>query len=151
MPRVSANFDHSTTTRRGGYRYQFTTKHHGGTGAEGASQWVVSLTLADEFAIFDIADWNEISDSRENLFGVWRAVDGSLGEIGTWRQQIAEFPSARAGESWHGYPCYPIGQSGPEELQGDRCKPEKSVFTKLLQAGLITRREQKRLRKAEHT
>lgn len=118
MPKLAENIEHDSPTQRNGYRYVFTTKHHGGPGSSGESQWLVDLDLADEFAIFDSADQHEIKDSIGSLHGVRRLESGELADIGTWDQQIAKFPAARLGEAWHGYPLYPIGRAGPEHFKG---------------------------------
>lgn len=150
MPRLQENINHDAETQRSHYRYQFTTKHHGGAGSAGEAQWQPSLELADEFAIFELADTHEIADLRGNLYGIHRLAGGALADVGTWQQQIAKFPVARPGEPWHGYPLFPIGKAGPEELRGGRCEPEKSVFATLERTGLITKRQRKRLQKGDH-
>jgi hypothetical protein len=105
MPTLSTVVVHGTLTARSRYQYQFTPKHHGAD--PNAAQWLPALSLDDEFSVFDGADEHELSDEDGNLYGVRTDGEGGLRYIGTWNQQVAEFPVARAGEAWHGYPLYP--------------------------------------------
>ncbi len=83
--------EHPTPTARSGYRYVFTSKHHGG-GASGDSRW--AITQDEEFSVFDTADQHAIADSDGRLYGVLRQ-GGGLADLGTWFQQVAEFPWRR--------------------------------------------------------
>ena len=60
---------HSVPTRRSGYLYLFYDKHHGRGGPE-AAQWLPSLSLDDEFDVFDVADRDDLSDERGWLYGM---------------------------------------------------------------------------------
>src|SRR5438105_1295963 len=111
MPTLTAVVVHDAVTRRSGYRYQSTPKHHGGD--RDAAQWLPSLSLEEEFAVFNGADEHELSDHDGNLYGVRPDGEGGLRYLGTQHQQVAEFPVARAGEAWHGYPLYPLKELGP--------------------------------------
>ncbi len=140
---------HPTPTRRSAHRYQFYAKHHG-RGAPDASQWRANLSRDEEFATFDDADYHDLSDDRGWLFGVRRGPDGHLSDLGTWDQQVSEYPRARDGEPWHGYPIWPLKQLGPENRRGEEHRPSKVVFAKMEAAGLLTRQERKRLSKGDH-
>jgi hypothetical protein len=148
MPTLFQIEVHLTTTKRRQLRYQFTPKHHGCQ--PGAACWHPDLTREQEFAVFDIADDHLCCDDGGNLYGVGRSdQDESLWILGTWNQQIALFPLASDGTPWHGYPLYPLNEHAPENRQGDRLRPPKEVFSKMNAAGLITRRERKRLMRGE--
>jgi hypothetical protein len=147
MPTLSDVFVHDGETTRSGYRYQPTPKHHGQD--PNAAQWLPALTLDEEFAIFDAADEHELADEEGNLYGVQREGD-SLRYIGSWHEQVAEFPFARDGETWHGYPVYPLVDEGPEKLRGERSRPAGMVFSKMVHAGLISRSQRRRLMKGDH-
>jgi hypothetical protein len=148
MPTLSTVEDFAEVTGRSGYRYQFTPKHHGAD--PNAAQWLPSLTLAEEFAVFDTADQHELLDEAGNLYGVQPDGEGGLVYLGTWNQQMAEFPVAREGEAWHGYPLYPVSELAPQKLQGEKYRPAKEIFDKMVRAGLITNRHKKRLKKGDH-
>lgn len=87
---------HSERTRKHGYRYQFTGKHHGAGKADDA-RWAKDVTREEEFSVFDEADFHDISDEDGRFYGVLRKEDGTLRDLGTWQQQIAEFPPAKEG------------------------------------------------------
>ena len=57
---------------------------------------------------------------------------------------------AREGEAWHGYPLYPLNELGPENRRGEKYRPEKTVFDKMVDAGLITRSQRRRLLKGDY-
>jgi len=69
--------------------------------------------------------------------------------IGTWYQQLAEFPVQVDGVIWHGYPIWPINELTPENRRGEKCRPTKRVFNRLFEVGVITRQQRKRLGKGE--
>jgi hypothetical protein len=54
-PGGQANAVHPVATRRSGYRYLFSDKHHGGGGKDD-SQWSPDLNRDEEFSVFDAAD-----------------------------------------------------------------------------------------------
>jgi len=147
MPTLTAFVVHDDVTRRNLYRYQFTPKHHGADAT--AAQWLPSMSLEEEFAIFDAADEHELFDEDGRLYGVQPDGDDGLGPIGTRNEQVAEFPVASAGEAWHGYPLYPLNE-GPGNRRGEKHRPEPVVFHKMFQAGLITSRQRKRLMKGDY-
>jgi hypothetical protein len=147
MPTLTTIEVHATPTHRSGLTYQFTPKHHGAEAT--AAQWLPSLSLAEEFAVFDLADQHDLSDADGRLYGL-RPAEGGLGTLGTWDQQVAEFPTARDGELWHGYPLYPLVEFGPKNRRGERGRPAKVVFDKMVEAGLITRGQRRRLLGGKH-
>jgi hypothetical protein len=63
---------------------------------------------------------------------------------------MAEFPVARTGEAWHGYPIWSVNELAPPHGRGQRMRPEKQVFVKMEHAGLLTSRLRKRLFKGDH-
>jgi hypothetical protein len=141
---------HPIPTRRNGYRYQFYDKHHG-RGASDAARWLPELSQDEEFAVFDVADWNEIADERGYLYGIRpRDAAGEFPDLGVWGEQVAEFPSARPNETWHGYPLWPLSEGGPANRKGEKARPSKAVFERMEAAGMLTRREKKRLYKGDH-
>jgi hypothetical protein len=141
---------HPEATRRSGYRYQFYNKHHG-RGSLDAAQWLPALSREEEFAVFDTADMNELSDERGWFYGIRpRNESGDIPDLGTWGQQLAEFPFARPNEAWHGYPLWPLVEEGPQNRGGEQSRPAKRVFDRMEAVGLLTHRERKRLYKGDH-
>jgi hypothetical protein len=108
------------------------------------------LGLDEEFAIFDTADYHELSDDAGNLYGLEQEAPDRLRRIGAWEEQVAEFPVAREGEAWHGYPVYPLVDQGPENRRGQKGRPDGAVFAKMVRAGIISPSQRKRLMKAHH-
>lgn len=143
---MASDIEHPVPTRRSGYRYLFTAKHHGG-GSKSDSRWIVDRDT--EFAVFDDADRHEIEDEDGRLYGVCREAN-TLQDLGTWGQQVAEFPKARPGNVWHGYPIWAVSENGPDNRRNAKLMPSKRVFGKLEAAGLITTRDRKRLLKGDH-
>ena len=140
---------HPTTTRRNGYSYLFAGKHHGG-GSSGDACWAEEVSRDEEFPVFDDADFFELSDEKGRLYGVLRDEEGELRDLGTWQQQVAEFPRANEGVPWHGYPIWAVKHSAPPNRSGEKMRPAKVVFQKMEQQGLITPRQKKRLLKGDH-
>jgi hypothetical protein len=106
--------------------------------------------LEEEFSVFDGAETHEVSDVDGNLYGVLPDGEGDLRYIGTWNQQVAEFPLARPGEAWHGYPLYPLVELGPVNRRGEKGRPAKKLFDTMARAGIITSRQRRRLLKGDH-
>ncbi len=148
MPTLATVVVHEALTERGRYQYQFTPKHHGAD--PGAAQWLPELTLDEEFTVFDTADLHEVADEDGRLYGVQQLPDGSLRDLGTWSEQVAEFPVASEGTPWHGYPLWAISPGGPTNRAAEKMKPAKAVFQRMEAAGLITKRQRKRLQKGDH-
>ncbi|MBI3823527.1 MAG: hypothetical protein HY289_12730 [Planctomycetes bacterium] len=141
--------EHSATTRKNKYRYCFTSKHHGGGTSEDA-QWHPQLSRDEEFAVFDEADYRDISDDNGWFYGVLCSEERQLRDLGTWSQQVAEFPKANVGVPWHGYPIWAVNSDAPSNRAGEKMRPPKSVFLKLETVGLITKQQRKRLLKGQH-
>jgi hypothetical protein len=141
---------HPTVTRRSAYQYLFLGKHHGG-GTKGDARWLEELTADEEFSVFDDADWHEIADQDGRLYCVLRDGRGGLRDLGTWQQQIAEFPHANVGMPWHGYPIWAVNELAPPNRASQKVRPDRGVFNLMEEAGLLTARQRKRLYKGEHT
>jgi hypothetical protein len=139
---------HPAPTRRSGHRSLFSGKHHGHDPR--AARWLPTLSQDEEFAVFDAADFHGLNDERGWLYGVRVGESGGILELGTWGEQVAEFPAARPDEPWHGYPLYPLKEAGPPNRRGEKHRPSKDVFLKMEAAGLLTARDRKRLMKGDH-
>jgi hypothetical protein len=159
VPSVQTDTNHGTLTARRRLTYVFTPKHHGGDGI--ASCWQTELPLADEFAIFDRADGvvvqppaddQQVADCDGNVYGYEVMATGlqRLREIGTWHQQLAEFPIQKPGAAWHGYPIWPIDQEvAPKKHWGMKHRPEPEVFDRMVALGDIDEGQRKRLKKGD--
>ena len=139
---------HPTPTRRSEYCYCFTGKHHGG-GTSDDARWLPDLSPADEFMVFDTADYYNISSDQGWLYGVLKTASGELRELGTWQQQIAEFPFASSGVPWHGWPLWAVNRFAPSNRADEKMRPSKAVFQQMEKAGLITAHDRKRLSKGD--
>jgi hypothetical protein len=143
MSAATEDIEHPTRTQRRRFRYLFTAKHHGGD--KGAAMWLPEINQETEFSIFDRADLHEIADEREWLYGVLLDERGRLRNIGTWDEQVAEFQRpATDGEPWHGYPQWPVDETGPPNRRKQSCCPDRVVFTLMMTAGIITKIQRKR-------
>lgn len=147
MPLLTKLVQHAAVTTRSNFHYQFTPKHHGYDPQ--AAQWLPSLTLDEEFEVFNNADVHRLSDERGYLYGVRRSGE-VLQDLGTWAQQIAEFPTASVGQPWHGYPIWSVNDLAPSNRRGESMRPGRDVFFRMEGAGLLTVRERKRLLKGDH-
>ena len=145
----SSGPEHPIPTRRSGYRYFFYDKHHG-KGSADSARWHPDLSQDEEFAVFDDADFHDVSDERGWLYGLGRDGEGNVRDLGTWGQQVAEFPFARPPEPWHGYPLWPLSEAGPQNRKGEVSRPPKGVFVKMEAEGLVSPSERKRLIKGRH-
>jgi hypothetical protein len=157
VPSVQSDIQHTVVTSRRRLNYTFTPKHHGASSQSAC--WLEDLTFDEEFAIFDRADGvvtssiteddRQVADAAGNLYGYERLEDGALRELGTWNQQLAEFPVQDNGATWHGYPIWPIAEIAPQNYQGERCRPAKEVFDRMLELGDINTAQCKRLKKGD--
>lgn len=138
---------HHARAVRSQYEYLFYVKHHGQGGPNDA-QWLEEVTQDEEFHVFDEADRLELFDEGGNLYGLLLEGSGRLRVLGTWRQQLARFPAASAGQPWHGYPHWPIGEEGPANRR--KQATPKSAMTRMVAAGLLTRSQATRLRGGKH-
>lgn len=139
---------HPVPTRVRELFYEFTTKHHGAGNSSDAC-WAKGISEPEEFQVFDDGVAFQIMDEGGDVYGVLRQGD-SLRELGTWQQQVAEFPVTLAPTPWHGYPVYPCNSSAPENRRGERMRPSKAVFIRMEVVGLITTPQRKRLMKGDH-
>jgi hypothetical protein len=156
VPSVQNDTEHPVQTRRRGLSYVFTPKHHGGD--QNASRWLTELPLDEEFAVFDRADGilvapptdnRQVADVAGNLYGYEVLNSGlrHLRDLGTWHQQMAEFPVQNPGAVWHGYPIWPIDQDvAPKKYKGQKCRPSVEVFDRMMQLGDIDHGQRKRLK-----
>lgn len=140
---------HPERTRKRQYSYQFTAKHHGG-GKPDDARWSEEVSRDEEFSVFDEADDQDIFDEGGRFYGVLRNAEGELRDLGTWQQQLAEFPRTNEGVPWHGYPIWALNELAPPNRSGQKGRPAKAVFQKMEEAGLITARQRKRLYKGDH-
>jgi hypothetical protein len=140
---------HPERTQKSKHSYLFTDKHHGKGGHEDA-QWADDVTREEEFSVFDEADLNDICDADGRLYGVLQDADGELRCLGTWKQEVAEFPQASAGSPWHGYPIWAVNQSAPANRRHPRMRPAKEVFDKMELAEMINAQHRKRLYRGNH-
>lgn len=159
MPSVQSDARHNERTARRGLAYVFTPKHHGAGRTDAC--WLTELTLDEEFAIFDRADGRvvpagedarQVSDEDGNVYGYERLPEGAdraLRELGTWQQQLAEFPVQVDGADWHGYPIWPVDASSPQNRGGHKCRPAKCVFDRMYEIGDIDHGQRKRLMKGD--
>ena len=157
MPSVQNNTVHPVLTARRGLTYEFTPKHHGGSAT--ASCWLTVITFAEEFSIFDRADGivvaapgadnRQVIDVSGKLYGyeILGAENQHLRELGTWGEQMSEYPAPHVGHSWHGYPIWPRRPIASTQFQGQRCRPDSQVFDRMVQLGDITLSHRKRLMK----
>jgi len=142
--------EHPVATRVNGLRYLFTAKHHGGWKSPHAT-WLPTLTDDQEFSVFDDGDANALSDGAGNLFGALSDGQGGLDDLGTRGEQIAKFWRAPLDKPWHGFPAFPLNDDvAMQNRKGETARPEKSVFDRMLEVGVINRAMWKRLKKGKH-
>jgi hypothetical protein len=137
---------HAVRTRRSSYRYFFYDKHHGRGGPE-AARWALDLSEGEEFGIFEQADELELSDDHGNLYGIRLGPDREVLVLGTLRQQVAKFTDS--GPHWHGFPLGPLDGNLDPPHPPERALP-KDALQKMVDAGLLTREERRRLLKGKH-
>ena len=137
---------HSLVTQRSRLQYVFTDKHHGG-GKRDDACW--SVTREEEYFVFDLADGLELYDEAGRLYGALRNDEGSLRELGTKQEQIAEFTGSIGGP-WHGYPVWSLNESGASNRAAQKARTSKLVFVKMELKGLITTGQRRRLMKGDH-
>jgi hypothetical protein len=90
-----------------------------------------------------------VCEDDEWYYGVL-PVGGELRDIGTWKQQVAEFPKASEGSPWHGYPIWAVNDKAPPNRASEKFKPSKAIFQKMEKVGLISKQQRKRLIKGKH-
>jgi hypothetical protein len=139
---------HPEPTRRRSYRYCFSVAHHG-RGASDDSQWAEDLTQAEEFAIFDESDEHDLSDSKGHFYGLRRTADGTILDLGTEGEQIAKFWNPEKNRPTHGFPLWPLPESGPDNRMSQSVP--KIALKKMLQARLLIEAQYNRLKKGKHS
>jgi hypothetical protein len=135
---------HGVRTSRSNFQYQFTPKHHGAD--KKAAQWLPSLTLDEEFAVFNTADQNNLADAQGDLYGAEKVGADDLRVLGTRGEQVAKFPATPQNQAWHGYPAWALAGGN---RAGEVMKPAKAVLERMEAEGIITKRGRKRLGKGD--
>lgn len=143
---------HDQATRRSHLTYCFTAKHHG-AGLKSDSRWSPALSRQEEFAVFDMADENQLSDADGNLYGLRIAGLGEQRRIlalGSRNELIARFWAEDAEAPWHGHPLWPVitRDSLNRKKQGNA--PPKAVFDRMVEANVLTEVQAARIRTARH-
>jgi hypothetical protein len=143
---------HPGRTRRNQRSYCFTPKHHG-KGSSGDARWLPSLPRDEEFGVFDMADWHDLSDTSGNLYGLRiRNMAGRLEflELGTQHEVIAQFWEESDQKHWHGYPSWPVKAKEPVNRSGQEYRPPRLVFDKMVEAGFLKPSQARRLKAGKH-
>jgi hypothetical protein len=141
--------EHSRRTQRNQRRYLFAAKHHGANPA--AATWLSEIGNDTEFSIFDAADEGQFHDDRGWLYGILPDGEGGLRELGVWEEQVAEFqPGVNLEDPWHGYPKWALSDEGPKNRRKQQARPDIVVFDRMIEAGLITLLQRRRLLGGKH-
>lgn len=140
--------EHPVATKRSSYRYCFYFAHHG-RGVPDDSQWAEDLTRAEEFAIFDESVEHDLSDSKGHFYGLRRSPDGTILDLGTQGEQIAKFWDPEKNQPTHGFPLWPLSETGPDNRKGQSAP--KDALKKMLQSRLLIEKHYNRLKKGKHT
>jgi|ERR1019366_507172 hypothetical protein len=130
-------------TQRSGFQYFFYAKHHQPNNTTDA-QWAPALTQDEEFAVFDLADLNDLTEPNGDLFGLHRSPEKRILILGTRGEQVAEFPATDHGQAWHGYPLFPIAKRGRGAKRKNPIPNE--ALDRMEQAGLLKPQEKNRLK-----
>jgi hypothetical protein len=93
MPRLTENVIYELVTRRSGFQYLFTTKHHGGDA--GASCWLPALSLAEEFVVFDDADGHGLADDEGSCTRFDRTAKAAFTSSASGMNRWRSSPSPR--------------------------------------------------------
>ena len=120
--------------------YCFTPKHHGGRDSRNAT-WLPELSRAEEFMVFDMADNHQLADASGNLYGFGLKN----------REAFVKFMNSAYGMSISpdfgmrirsrigtGIRCGRVGENGPENRTTQKYCPPKSVFERIIQAGIVS-------------
>jgi hypothetical protein len=142
MPKVTKITVHSEKTLNE-REYIFTPKHHHGKGSKGQANWLLELTLLEEFRVFAEADRHDYSNDKGKLYGLLKTPKTRCRTIGTKREQVAVFDPPPQGP-WHGYPVYPLAG------EGEKRRPSRAVLDKMVRTNLITQAEADRLDAGHH-
>lgn len=143
-------------TARRHLAYMLTAKHHDGKDRD-AARWLPELTTAEEFLVFDLADYHEIADEDGNIYGVLRSPPTALDDvslpdklrrIGTYGQQIAKFWAEGPEKPWHGFPLWSLDEAATRKLQKEGTP--RAMIKLLEQKQLITKQHRRRLMRGDH-
>jgi hypothetical protein len=134
---------HPERTRRSGFQYFFYDKHHR-VGYSEDAQWRPDMTHDEEFGVFDLVDWHEISGDNDHLYGLRLGPEDAIMTLGTREEQVAKFPAPQDGRAWHGYPAWPIMRLDRDKQERKYPAP-RGALAKMKEAGLITEKQRKRL------
>lgn len=129
-----------------GYQYFFHPKHHG-AGSTTDCCWKADVSRPEEFGIFRDSAERDVSDEAGNLYGLRKSPRGSVIDLGTRGEQIAQFWNAPQGSPWHGFPCWSIITSNSLNRKGQQYRPPKEVFIKMQAQQLLTASQCQRLKK----
>jgi hypothetical protein len=145
---------HPQPTRRSGYTYCFTPKHHG-RGSQSDSRWLPESELPrdEEFAVFELADFHDISDLHGNLYGLRLGqgeTEGEILELGTRGERIARFWAEDQPRHWHGHPLWPIDARRATNRSSQKYRPSPDIFDRMVLAGLVTKAQARRLKASKH-
>src|SRR5437764_680014 len=80
---------HLQETRRSHYRYFFYDKHHKAGYSEDA-QWLPTMTHDEVFAVFDLADYHNLSNEKGDLYGLHLDPERRVLTLGTREEQAIE-------------------------------------------------------------
>jgi len=127
-----------------GYRYYFHPKHHGG-GSSTDSRWKPDITRREEFTIFEISVRLDLSDDRGNLYNVRKGADKTVLELGMFHEQLARFWKPSGDHAWHGHPLWPVSAGWATNRGKEAHRPDRSVFRKLVEQGVLTEQQSYRL------
>jgi hypothetical protein len=134
---------HPQSSERSRYRYFFYDKHHKAGYSEDA-QWLPEMTHDEEFAVFDLADFHDLSNEKGDLYGLRLNPERSVMILGTREEQVAEFPVVETDHPWHGYPVWPIMRLDRDRNERKYPAP-RDVLKRMKDEGLITENQRKRL------
>ena len=134
---------HPQRSERSRHQYFFYDKHHKAGYSEDA-QWLPELTHDEEFAVFDLADFHELSNEKGDLYGLRLNPERRVMSLGTREEQVAEFPVAQGDHPWRGYPAWPIMRLDRDRSVRKYPAPREAL-EKMKQAGLINENQRKRL------
>jgi len=143
---------HPQATRLNHLSYCFTPKHHG-AGLKSDACWLPDLPRLEEFAVFDMADWHQLSDNDGNLYGLRIRQDNTFREIlelGTRHEMIARFWVEADQNHWHGHPLWPVLDKGPLNRKRQAYRPPKEAFDQMVAANILTEIQAGRLKTARH-
>jgi hypothetical protein len=143
---------HPERTSRRHLVYCFYPKHHG-AGSSTDACWLPELTRPEEFAVFEMADYNDLSDEAGNLYGLRIVVIDEkrlFEELGTRHELIARFWAAEEQEHWHGHPLWPVREKRSLNRKRQRYSPPREVLDRMVESGVLTLNQSRRLKTGDH-